>query len=142
MPIRYVHDLPAAQRFYEALGLRVDFAGRASRRGRTRWVELVGAGGAAMALHAADDPDALADDPTPDAAPADAEQAVSLRGEPPVELAFEAVERLEEVVGRLRAAGFEPATAIVDESFGRSFRVRDAEGLELQINEHDRVLHS
>lgn len=140
MPIRYVRDLPAAQRFYEALGLRVDFAGRASRRGRTRWVELVGSAGAAMALHAADDPDALADTGPMTAESAGKVQGTS-RGEPPVELAFEADEPLEEVVRRLRAAGFEPATAIVDEAFGRSFRVRDPEGLELQINEHDRDLH-
>jgi len=58
-----------------------------------------------------------------------------------VELAFEADEPLEEVVARLRRAGFEPATAIVDESYGRSFRVCDPEGLSLQINEHDRDLH-
>jgi catechol 2,3-dioxygenase-like lactoylglutathione lyase family enzyme len=140
MPIRYVGDLPAAQRFYEALGLRVDFAGRASRRGRTRWVELVGSAGAAMALHAADDPDAFADNGAMTAESPGREHGAS-RGEPPVELAFEAEEPLEEVVGRLAAAGFEPATAIVDEAFGRSFRVRDPEGLELQINEHDRDLH-
>jgi catechol 2,3-dioxygenase-like lactoylglutathione lyase family enzyme len=141
IPIRYVRDLPAVQRFYEALGLRVDFAGRASRRGRTRWVELVGSSGSAMALHAADDPDALGDGWTPVAEPASTKQGVLPHSEPPVELAFEAEEPLEQVVGRLRAAGFEPATAIVDEAFGRSFRVRDPEGLELQINEHDRVLH-
>lgn len=141
MPIRYVRDLPAAQRFYEALGLRMDFAGRASRRGRRRWVELVGPSGAAMALHAADDPDVVVDDSTPLAELAGTERRVPSGSEQPVELAFEAEEPLEEVVGRLRAAGFEPATAIVDEAFGRSFRVRDPEGLELQINEHDRILH-
>jgi uncharacterized glyoxalase superfamily protein PhnB len=58
-----------------------------------------------------------------------------------VELAFEAEEPLEDVVARLRAAGFEPVTAIVDESYGRSFRVRDPEGLSIQVNEHDRALH-
>lgn len=140
MPIRYVRDLAVVQPFYEALGLRVAFAGRASRRGRTRWVELVGPSGAAMALHAADDPDALADNGAMTAELPGRGHGTS-QGEPPVELAFEAEEPLEEVVGRLRAAGFEPATAIVDEAFGRSFRVRDPEGLELQINEHDRDLH-
>lgn len=138
MPIRYVRDLPAARSFYEALGLRVDFAGRPSRRGRTRWVELAGPDGAAMALHAPDDPDVHI---VGQAVPAATRQVVAPAGEPPVELAFEAQEPLEEVVARLRAAGFEPATAIVDEAYGRSFTVRDPEGLKLQINEHDRALH-
>lgn len=143
MTIRYVRDLPEAQRFYEALGMRLDFAGRASRRGRTRWVELVGTGGSVLALHAADDPDVL--DELASAAPTSGSSAA---GGPPaggdapaVELAFDTDAPLETVVGRLRAAGYEPATAIVDEAFGRSFRVRDPEGLELQINEHDHELH-
>ena len=136
MPIRYVRDLPLAQRFYEALGLELDFAGRAPRRGGTRWVELVGSGRAAMALHHADEAD------VPEAA-----RAVSsdLGSHGPsrlaVELAFDADEPLEEVVARLRAGGFEPATAIVDESHGRSFTVYDPEGLHIQVNEHDRALH-
>ncbi len=139
IPIRYVRDLPAAQRFYEALGLGLDFAGRPSRAGRTRWVELTGPSGAVLALHTADDPDAA--ELGSAKGPGSEQPAALPQGEPPVELAFEAVEPLEDVVERLRVAGYEPATAIVDESFGRSFRARDPEGLELQINEHDRALH-
>ena len=44
------------------------------------------------------------------------------------------------MLGRLRAAGYEPETEIVDESFGRSFQVRDPEGLLMQVNEHDRTI--
>lgn len=116
MPIRYVRDMAAARRFYRALGLRLGFASRPPRRGPTQWVELCGGEGV-LALHQAE--------------PAD--------GTPPIELAF-AGEPLEAVVERLRAAGFEPATAIVDESYGRSFTVRDPEGLRIQVNEHDRAL--
>ena len=140
LPIRYVRDLPAAQRFYEALGLDVDFAGRAPRQGGTRWVELVGSARAVMALHYPDDADAPIADEAVVAEPADPGHAAAPSGGLAVELAFEAEEPLEEVVARLRAAGFEPATAIVDESHGRSFTVRDPEGLRIQVNEHDRAL--
>jgi predicted enzyme related to lactoylglutathione lyase len=116
MPIRYVRDMDAAGRFYEALGLTVEFTSRAPRTGPAKWVELDGGSGG-MALHHADEPP------------------------PNVELAFEAGEPLEHVVQRLTAAGYQPATAIVDEAFGRSFTVRDPEGLLIQVNEHDRELH-
>ncbi|MGH3679973.1 MAG: VOC family protein [Natronosporangium sp.] len=117
IPIRYVQDMEAARRFYQALGLRFGFAERPPRRGPTQWVELHGGEGM-LALHHAG--------PAP--------------GGPPLELAFSAGEPLEAVVERLRAAGFEPATAIVDESYGRSFTVIDPEGLRVQVNEHDREL--
>jgi catechol 2,3-dioxygenase-like lactoylglutathione lyase family enzyme len=116
MPIRYVQDMAAARRFYEALGLEVTFATRPPRSGPVRWVELSGHAGG-LALHYADD-----------------------AGPTPIELSFESDEPLEKVVQRLSAAGFEPATAIVDESFGRSFTVRDPGGLLIQVNEHDRDL--
>jgi catechol 2,3-dioxygenase-like lactoylglutathione lyase family enzyme len=132
LAIRYVRDMEASQRFYTALGLRVDFAGRAPRRGGSRWVELVGGQGGLLALHQTD----LATDPAA-VDPAAADPAA----DPEFELAFEAEEPLEDVVARLRLAGYEPATAIVDESYGRSFTVHDPEGLKLQINEHDRALH-
>lgn len=119
MPIRYVHDVDAARRFYEALGLRLDFASRPPRRGPTMWVELGGERGA-LALHHA----------PPGSQPS------------PVELAFVAGEPLEKVVERLRGQGYEPATAIVDEAFGRSFTVRDPEGLLIQVNEHDQDLQA
>jgi catechol 2,3-dioxygenase-like lactoylglutathione lyase family enzyme len=116
IPIRYVKDMDAAQRFYEALGLTVEFTSRAPRQGPAKWVELHGGAGM-LALHHIDD------------------------DEPGIELAFEAQEPLEDVVARLAATGYHPATAIVDEAFGRSFTVRDPEGQLLQINEHDRELH-
>jgi hypothetical protein len=58
------------------------------------------------------------------------------------QLSFEADERLEDVAGRLRAAGYELETEIVDESFGRSFTIRDPEGLLIQVNENDYELQS
>lgn len=57
------------------------------------------------------------------------------------ELAFEAEQPLEPVVERLRDAGFSPE-GIVDESFGRSVRVRDSDGTWVQINESDRELYT
>jgi len=116
MPIRYVRDMEAAGRFYTALGLAVEFTSRAPRTGPSMWVELRGGPGG-MALHHVAEPGAG------------------------VELAFVAEEPLEDVVERLVAAGYRPATAIVDEAFGRSFTVRDPEGLLIQVNEHDRELH-
>lgn len=121
LALRYVRDVAAARRFYEALGLEVDFASRPTRHGTTTWVEMTGGPGA-LALHGI--------------APGDGADL------PPVDLAFEAEEPLEQVVARLTAAGFAPATAIVDESFGRSFAVRDPEGLLVQVNEHDRELQA
>jgi catechol 2,3-dioxygenase-like lactoylglutathione lyase family enzyme len=57
------------------------------------------------------------------------------------ELAFEADEPLEAVVARLADAGY-PAEPIVDESFGRSLRVRDPDGVYVQVNENDRTLYT
>jgi catechol 2,3-dioxygenase-like lactoylglutathione lyase family enzyme len=57
------------------------------------------------------------------------------------ELAFEADEPLETVAARLAEAGY-PADAIVDESFGRSLRVRDPDGVYVQVNENDRTLYT
>ena len=118
MPIRYVRDMDAARTFYEALGLTLDFISRKPRRGPSPvWAELSGSGGG-LALHY------VPDNPTTAA----------------VELGFEADEPLEGVVERLRAAGHEPASEIVDESFGRSFTIHDPEGLLIQINETDHEL--
>lgn len=115
--IRYVRDADAAQRFYRALGLAQAYSQRPDRRGTVAWTELTGDGGL-LALHH-----------LPDDQPHD-----------PVELAFDSGEPLEDVVKRLRAAGYEPETEIVDESFGRSFTVRDPGGLLIQVNEHDRTI--
>lgn len=49
---------------------------------------------------------------------------------------------LEDVVRALAAAGFPPAEGILDEAFGRSLRVTDPDGVEVQINEHDESLYT
>ena len=116
MAIRYVRDVDAARRFYEALGLSIDFVSRKPRRGgQPVWTELAGSEpGGNLALHQWDE------------APAH-----------PVVLAFQTDEPLELVVERLREAGYELATEIVDEAFGRSFTIYDPEGLLIEINEND-----
>ncbi|MGB6456343.1 MAG: VOC family protein [Streptosporangiaceae bacterium] len=116
MAIRYVRDVESARRFYLALGLTIEFASRRPRRGGSSvWTELAGSGpGANLALHHWDE-DARIE----------------------VQLSFQADEPLEQVVDRLRQNGYEPATEIVDEAFGRSFTIRDPEGLLIQINEND-----
>ena len=112
VPIRYSADVGAAVRFYHALGLDV---GPMSRPGA--WVELPAASGM-LAIHEADGIAAGT-----------------------CELAFEADEPLETITERLRAAGFEP-DAIVDENYGRSVRVRDPDGVWVQVNENDRDLYT
>jgi catechol 2,3-dioxygenase-like lactoylglutathione lyase family enzyme len=115
MPIRYVADVAAATRFYAALGL---VQGDSSRSGD--WTELSGSGGV-LAVHSA----RKAEQDHPGG----------------VELSFETEEQLEVLAGRLAAAGFEPE-AIVDESFGRSLRVVDPDGVLVQVNEQDRELYT
>lgn len=79
------------------------------------WVELTGSAGL-LALHTA-----------PDGARA--------------ELGLLADEPLEDVVRRLRAAGFEPGP-ILDEAYGRSLRLIDPDGVDLVVNEHDTSLYT
>jgi catechol 2,3-dioxygenase-like lactoylglutathione lyase family enzyme len=112
MPIRYTDDVDAAVRFYRALGLD---AGPMSRPGV--WVELPASTGM-LAIHKA----------------SGAEVGTC-------ELAFEADEPLADVVNRLRQAGFEPEP-IVDENFGQSMRVRDPDGVWVQVNANDRDLYT
>jgi catechol 2,3-dioxygenase-like lactoylglutathione lyase family enzyme len=115
MPIRYVADMAASTRFYEALGLT---AGDQSRSGN--WVELPAAGGL-LALHTA---------------------RISQHDEPgAIELSFEASEPLEKISERLTAAGFAPEP-IVDEAFGRSLGATDPDGVRIQVNEHERELYT
>lgn len=110
--------MDSARDFYEALGLTLDFAQRPPKSGSpTHWVELAGSAGT-LALHYLP-PESSART---------------------IELAFDSDEPLEDVVDRLRTAGFEPATEITDEAHGRSFTVRDPEGLLVQVNEHDHTL--
>lgn len=109
LAVRFTADVPAQRRFLAALGL----APRVGSDGGG-WVDLAGDGGL-VGLHAA--------------ATADAPRTV---GE--TALSFEADEPLEAVLDRLHAAGFADAH-VVDEAFGRSLRVTDPEGVEIQVNE-------
>jgi catechol 2,3-dioxygenase-like lactoylglutathione lyase family enzyme len=120
MTIRYVKDMDAARRFYETLGLTHDFTSRKPRRGPSVWTELTGVPGSGLALHY--DPDG----------------GIGIAAS----LCFQSDEPLEDVVDRMRVAGYEPETEIVDESFGRSFTIRDPEGLLIQVNENDYELQS
>jgi catechol 2,3-dioxygenase-like lactoylglutathione lyase family enzyme len=122
MTIRYVKDMEAARRFYLALGLTHDFTSRKPRRGPSMWTELAGTPGTGLALHYVPEGSGI--------------------GGTGAELCFQAEEPLEDVVERLRAAGYEPETDIVDESFGRAFTIRDPEGLLVAVNENDYELQS
>ena len=112
VPIRYTHDVAAVVRFYQALGLDL---GAASRPGA--WVELPAASGM-LAVHQADDDNA---------------------GQ--CELAFESDEPLEHVAARLQDSGFETGP-VIDENYGQSLRVRDPDGVWVQINLNDRELYT
>jgi catechol 2,3-dioxygenase-like lactoylglutathione lyase family enzyme len=115
MPIRYVADMAASARFYEALGLK---ASDESRSGN--WAELTASAGL-LGLHAT--------------------RTSSQDNPGRIELAFEADEPLEEVAARLTVAGYEPEP-IVDEAFGRSLGVADPDGVWVQVNEHDKDLYT
>lgn len=120
MPVRYVPDVDTARRFYETLGLKVETTIRVPAGRRGGWAELLAEGeGSGIALHyaTAENPDG-------------------------VEFSFEAGEPLETVAERLTGAGYPLATAIVDQSYGRSFTVLDPGGLEVTINEYDRELYT
>ncbi|MDO4784390.1 MAG: VOC family protein [Propionibacteriaceae bacterium] len=106
LAIRFASDLDRVRPFYAALGLALNEA--VSGEG---WQELDADGGI-LALHSA----------------CGANHATSR-----VEVCLAATEPLEEIQARLSAAGFDPGE-IRDEDFGRSLRVTDPEGLELQIN--------
>jgi catechol 2,3-dioxygenase-like lactoylglutathione lyase family enzyme len=82
----------------------------------TMWTELEAGERAVLALHHADGP------------PAPSER---------VQLALVAQDALEHVEERFGGALARP---IADEAFGRSLILRDPEGLEIQVNEHDRSL--
>ena len=68
-------------------------------------------------------------------------RALGLELGPACELAFEADEPLDDIAERLQQAGFAPEP-IVDENFGRSMRVRDPDGVWVQINSNDRDLYT
>jgi catechol 2,3-dioxygenase-like lactoylglutathione lyase family enzyme len=113
VPIRYTHDVAAVIRFYQVLGLDL---GSASRPGA--WVEMPAASGM-LAVH----------------------QAHSDKEAGQCELAFESDEPLENVAARLQDAGFETGP-VIDENFGQSLRVRDPDGVWVQINLNDRELYT
>jgi catechol 2,3-dioxygenase-like lactoylglutathione lyase family enzyme len=56
-----------------------------------------------------------------------------------VELALVAEEPLEQVLERFGTALARP---IADEAFGRSLIIQDPDGLQIQVNEHDRSLYA
>lgn len=108
VPVRFTNDPVRMRVFLEALGLAV-----AVQSDSGGWIALEGAGGG-VGLHAA----TSSDQP-------------HVPGE--TSLSFESDEPLEAVQARLRAAGFE--SDIIDESYGRSLRVVDPDGVALQIDE-------
>ena len=116
MPIRYTDDIAASAGFLRALGLD---DGSRSRGGG--WAEML-AGGGAVGPHVA----AEAEEP---------------RRAGDTELSFVTDEPLEEVRHRLLRAGFGDAH-IIDESFGRSLRVTDPDGVLVQVDEHDTALYT
>lgn len=59
-----------------------------------------------------------------------------------VSLALVAHKPLETIITELNAAGIATPDDIADEAFGRSLRLRDPDGLPIQINEHDASLYS
>ncbi len=108
-PIRYVTDVEASRKFYEGLGLELD-----AEASFSVWAQLrADAGG--VGIHDA---------------------AVS-KGRKPgtAELQLVTDEKLEDVAARLAVKGYH--CTIHDEDFGRSIRLTDPDGVELQIQEID-----
>jgi catechol 2,3-dioxygenase-like lactoylglutathione lyase family enzyme len=115
--IHFVPDVDEAARFYEALGLQPDVRARTGT-----WMELTAAGGE-LDLH-------------------DSASAADGEGREGFALNFVSDEPLDVVERRLRAAGFPPDGAIVDQEWGRSLFVRAPDGTVVQIDEQDRELYT
>ena len=115
MPIVYVTEMARSVAFYEGLGLTPKTKDRSGM-----WFELT-LGDAVLALHQAD------------ALPEQKGQRMMLT--------FVSTEALEALVARLRQHNIQPE-GIVDEAFGRSFRVFDPDGLLIQVNEHEEELYT
>ena len=115
--IHFVGDVQQALSFYEALGLAEAVRDRAGR-----WVELRAAGGE-VALH---------DGPSADDG----------AGREGVLFTLVADEPLEDVAGRLHAAGFPPEGEPVDQPSGRSLFVRAPDGTMVQIDAQDPELYT
>jgi predicted lactoylglutathione lyase len=125
MPVVYVSDMDAAKAFYAALG----FTERVRSRSNA-WAELIGQAGC-IALHESTTAPASSL-PEPD----------EPVGAGVVMLSFVATEPLEQLVGTVARAGYEPARGIADESFGRSVVFADPDGAQIQVNEHDEELYT
>lgn len=113
MTIVYVTNMERSLRFYRGLGCGVKNEG-------VYWSELR-LGTAVLALHLTD------------SLPKDGLW---------VALAMVAHKPLESIITELNAAGIATPDDIADEAFGRSLRLRDPDGLLIQINEHDAGLYS
>jgi predicted enzyme related to lactoylglutathione lyase len=115
-PMVHVQDMVAAVAFYEALGAQILHG---SRDGD--WV-LLALGEARIGL--------LAHPPNPD------------QDEGTVEMNFEAVEPLDRLEERLRAAGVTIARPTTDEGFGRQLQLSSPDGLLIKIDELDPELYT
>lgn len=115
MPILYVRDPARSRAFYESLGLAVSCRSRPGS-----WVELQASGGV-VALHRSQG-----------------------QGTGTVELCFVSEGPLEQVRNQVVRSGHpeDKIGEIVDEEFGRSMRLVDPDGIEVQVNEHDQELYS
>lgn len=109
MPIVFVSSIEASLPFYQGLGAELTEKGW-----NPYWTELQ-YGDAVIALH---------------------HWTEKAEGHGRLELAFVAHEKLEKVAARLKESGIELHREISDEAFGRSFQVKDPDGLVIQINEH------
>lgn len=105
LAVRYAADVEKMQEFYGLLGLT-----HSASTSTTDWREMWGDG--VLAIHTA---------------------STSVGDHAPVEFCLEAEEPLETIQDRLRSAGFDPGL-IRAEDFGRSLRVKDPDGFDLQIN--------
>lgn len=114
MPIVYVSNMEQSVAFYEALGLKAKTQDRSGM-----WFELA-LGDAILALHLADK------------LPEQKQQRI--------QLTFISSEPLENLLTRLEKHRVQ-LEGIVDEAFGRSFKVYDPDGLMIQINEHEEQLY-
>ncbi len=109
LPIRYVADVEASRAFYEGLGLHFE-----PEVSVPVWAQLRGDAGV-VGIHSA----------------------AASKGRRPgtAELGFATDEKLENVAARLTAKGYR--CTLHDEDFGRSLRLTDPDGIELQIQEID-----
>jgi hypothetical protein len=108
VPVRFTNDPAAMRRFLEALGLTTTVQAEGGG-----WIALQSAGGG-VGLH-------------------DAEHTEVPRSPGETSLSFETDDRLEVLQERLAVAGFE--AEIIDESYGRSLRVIDPDGVTVQVDE-------